>query len=234
MRKNTWPFLIFKTIGLLLLSALTAELLLLGSAAVGNSFLPKFNPSTTSFIQSYEFSHWRGADFQWVPLEQISPTLIRAVLVAEDDAFFEHEGLDLKELKASWEKNLKKKRIVRGGSTLTMQLVKNLYLSPSRNPIRKFNEMILALDLESKANKGRILEVYLNIAQWGEGIYGAQAASRRYFKKDARNLSPTEAAYLAAILPNPVYFTKKANGRLRYRQAMILQRMGGRKLPPGL
>jgi monofunctional biosynthetic peptidoglycan transglycosylase len=218
----------------MILSGLVAELLILGSAAVGNSFLPKWNPSTTAFIQDYEFSHWRGAEFQWVSLDQISPSLIRAVLVAEDDAFFEHEGLDLKELKESWEKNLKKKRIVRGGSTLTMQLVKNLYLSPSRNPIRKFNEMVLAVDLESKTTKPRILEVYLNIAQWGKGIYGAQAASRHYFQKDARNLSAGEAAYLAAILPNPVYFVERARGRARVRQTLILRRMGGRALPPGL
>jgi monofunctional biosynthetic peptidoglycan transglycosylase len=221
-------------LALILISALAAELLLLGSAAVGNSFLPKWDPGTTAFIQDYEFSHWRRADFQWTPLSQISTHLIRAVLVAEDDAFFEHEGLDLKELKASWEKNLKRKRIVRGGSTLTMQLVKNLYLSPSRNPIRKFNEIVLALDLEAKASKRRILEVYLNVAEWGEGIFGAQAASHYYFQKDAQQLTVSEAAYLASILPNPVYLSQKAKGRARYRQNLILQRMGARILPPDI
>lgn len=222
---------ILRGLGLLILAAVSAEILLLGSAAVGNSFLAKWNPSTTAFMQSYEWSHWRRVEFHWVPLSQISTALIRAVLVAEDDAFFEHEGLDLKELKASWEKNLKKKKIVRGGSTLTMQLVKNLYLSSSRNPIRKFNEMVLAMDLESKTDKARILEVYLNIAEWGEGIYGAQAASQYYFKKKARDLTSSEAAFLASILPNPIYLGQKAKGRARYRQNLILQRMGGRSLP---
>ena len=220
--------------GILILSALVAELLLLGSAAVGNSFLSRMNPYTTTFMENYEFSHWRGAELDWTPLSQISPNLIRATLVAEDDAFFEHQGLDMKELKESWEKNLKKGRIVRGGSTITMQVVKNLYLSPSRNPIRKLNEMILALDLESKADKARILEVYLNIAEWGRGIYGAQAASRHYFQKDARQLNTSEAAFLAAILPNPVYLVEQAKGKARYRQNIILGRMGGRELPPDL
>jgi monofunctional biosynthetic peptidoglycan transglycosylase len=218
----------------MLLSALVAELLLLGSAVIGNSFLSRLNPTTTTFMENYEFSHWRGANMHWVPLNQISPNLIRAALVAEDDAFFEHEGLDIKELKESWEKNLKKKRIVRGGSTITMQVVKNLYLSSTRNPIRKLNEIILAVDLETKATKSRILEVYLNIAEWGRGIYGAQAASRFYFQKEARYLSATEAAFLAAILPNPIYLVEHAKGRVRNRQNMILHRMGGRALPQGL
>lgn len=177
---------------------------------------------------------WKGNSYQWISLSQISPNLMRAVLVAEDDAFFDHEGLDMKQMKKSWKVNLKKKKIVRGGSTLTMQLVKNLYLSESRNPLRKINEIILALDLEAKASKARILELYLNMAQWGQNLFGAEAASRHYFKKSAKRLSRGEAAYLAAILPNPIYMTQGGKRRAAWRKRMILRRMARRNLPKEL
>lgn len=193
--------------------------------------MSRWNPKTSAFILDYELSHRRLARRHWVGIEGISPSLIRAVLVAEDDAFFEHGGVDFKEFKASWKTNLRKKRIVRGGSTLTMQLIKNLYLTPRKNPVRKFNEIVLAMDLESKLTKRRILELYLNMIQWGEGIYGAEAASRHYFNKRAGNLTAWEAAYLAAILPNPVYFASKGRARARVRQKIILGRMAGRWLP---
>ena len=198
---------------------------------MGNSLLKRWNPKTTAFMASERLQHWQGNQFQWVGLDRISPSLMRAVLVAEDDAFFDHEGVDLDEMKKSWEINLKRKKIVRGGSTLTMQLVKNLYLSDAKNPLRKLNEILLAFDLERKVSKRRILELYLNVAQWGEGLFGAEAASRHYYQKSANQLSSNEAAYLAAILPNPVYLTGKGLKRAQWRQRMILRRMGRRSLP---
>ncbi len=229
--QKSWFHRILAILGLVLLAILTTEIFYVGSALMGNSFLQHTNPKTTAFMSLERLQRWRGNDYQWVALPNISKALIRAVLVAEDDAFFEHEGIDVDEMKKSWRVNLKRKKIVRGGSTLTMQLVKNLYLSPAKNPFRKLNEIILAYDLEHKLTKARILELYLNVAQWGEGIFGAEAASRHYFKKSAADLTRGEAAYLAAILPNPVYLTGKGSKRAQWRKNMILRRMKRRTLP---
>jgi monofunctional biosynthetic peptidoglycan transglycosylase len=228
-KTNKHPLL--KLSAWVVLAMISLQALWLGSAMVGNSFLRSWNPATSAFILAYEWSHFRLASIYWKPLEDISPNLIRAVLVAEDDAFLEHEGLDLKEFKESWEVNWERKKIVRGGSTLTMQLVKNLYLSPSKNPLRKLHEILLAFDLENKVGKRRIMELYLNVVQWGEGIYGAEAASRHYFNKSAQHLSPTQSAYLAAILPNPIYLTGSGRTRAHRRKNIILRRMARRPLP---
>ena len=118
-----------------------------------------------------------------MPYERISPHLKRAVLVAEDSAFWQHGGVDFEQLKESMEANFEQGRFARGGSTITQQLAKNLYLSPSRNPIRKLRELIIARRLEAALSKRRILEIYLNVVEWGDGIYGAEAASRVYFHK---------------------------------------------------
>src|SRR5262249_38583056 len=139
--------------------------------------------------------------------------------------------VNVEEFKKSWELDWKKKKFVRGGSTITMQLVKNLYFSPSKNPIRKLNEILLALDMEHKLSKDRILEVYLSIVEWGSGIYGAENASRHYFNKGADQLNASEAAFLAAILPNPTYLTTAGSSRAQYRKLKILRRMGGQPLP---
>lgn len=214
-----------------ILAFISLQALWVGSAMVGNSFLGSWNPTTSAFILAYEWSHFRLASIHWKPLEDISPSLIRAVLVAEDDAFLDHEGLDLKEFKESLEINWERKKFVRGGSTLTMQLVKNLYLSPSKNPLRKLHEILLAFDLESKVSKRRIMELYLNVVQWGEGIYGAEAASQHYFNKGAKHLNPTQSAYLAAILPNPIFLTGSGRRRADRRKNIILRRMARRPLP---
>lgn len=225
---------ILAILGIFLLGFLAMETTLILSGMVGNSRIRTHNPSTTSFIRVYEMRSGKRVQLQWLPIKSISNNLIRAVLVAEDDAFFDHEGLDLKEMKKSWEINIKKKRIVRGGSTLTMQLVKNLYLSGSKSPLRKLNEIILALDLDYKVSKGRILEVYLNVVEWGGGIYGAEAASQHYFNQSAKSLSSSQAAYLAALLPNPIYLSGKGKRRATRRQSIILRRMGRRPLPKDL
>lgn len=210
------------------------EALILGSGLMGNALLNILNPDTSSFINQYELAHGKMVRLQWLPLKQVSRNMIRGVIVAEDDAFFDHEGLDLKEMKASWHLNWKKKKIVRGGSTITMQLVKNLYLSNKKNPLRKINEILLALDMENKVSKVRILEVYLNIAEWGRGIYGVEAASKHYFGISAKSLSPGQAAYLAALLPNPTYLSGKGSHRASMRKSIILRRMAKRPLPKEL
>lgn len=194
------------------------------------SSLAYHNPKTSAFIQRYLKTCNNPCPFQqnWKPLPEISKNLQEAVLIGEDDAFFEHEGIDTEAIKESIELNLKKKKLVRGGSTLTQQLAKNLYLSPSKNPWRKAKEILIALLMEKLLSKQRILEIYLNIIEWGKGIYGAQAASQFYFKKDASNLTAPEAAYLAAIIPNPALYTSQWSRRALNRKKIILRRMGYR------
>lgn len=217
-------------LGIFFLAVLVLEGLTLFSNMAGNSALPYKNPDTSAFIRAYEWRNKKKIRLEWRILAQISDNLKRAVLVAEDDTFFEHEGLNVEELKKSWELNWKKKKIIRGGSTITMQLVKNLYFSSSKNPFRKLNEILLALDMECKLSKDRILEIYLNIVEWGDGIYGAEAASRHYFNKGADQLSYSEAAYLAAILPNPTYLTTLGTRRAQNRKFRILRRMNNQPL----
>ena len=140
---------------------------------------------------------------RWVTLERISPHLRDAVLVAEDARFFTHDGFDWNEIRHSAQRNLKSRKIVRGGSTITQQLAKNLWLSTAQTPWRKFEEMILAVRLEHSLTKRRILELYLNTIEWGDGVYGAEAASRHWFGVSAAALDPAQAIRLAAVIINP-------------------------------
>jgi monofunctional biosynthetic peptidoglycan transglycosylase len=158
----------------------------------------------------------------WVPYGAIADPLKKAVLLAEDAAFFSHSGVDLKELKESLKKDWETLSFKRGGSTITMQLAKNLYLNPSKNPLRKAKEIIIAWQLERALSKHRILELYLNIVEWGPQIYGAEAAARHYFGKSAGSLSAVEAATLAAVLPSPRHSREKST---TYRRNLILGRM---------
>jgi monofunctional glycosyltransferase len=172
---------------------------------------------------------------QWVPYSRISGTLKRAVLVAEDSGFWEHEGVDLEAVQRAVEVNLEKREFALGASTITQQLAKNLYLSPSKNPIRKLRELWIARRLEIELPKARILELYLNSIEWGDGIYGAEAAARSYFGKSAAALGPDEAALLAGSIINPrVYSPANPNGRLRARQRLIRSRMGFFEPPPAV
>lgn len=158
----------------------------------------------------------------WVPISQISPYLIKAVLIAEDDKFYKHEGFDFEAIEKALEKNLQAGRIKYGGSTISQQTAKNLFLSPSKNPIRKIQEVILTYRLEKTLTKKRILEIYLNIAEWGEGLFGIEAASRHYFGKSAKNLTPWEAALLAAVLPNPLKFNPLSNNKYVIKRATLI------------
>lgn len=157
---------------------------------------------------------------QWVPLARISPYLIKAVLIAEDDKFWTHDGFDFDAIQKALAEDLKARRFKRGGSTVSQQLAKNLYLSPSKNPLRKIREAILTWRLEHVLTKRRILELYLNVVEWGEGgIFGIEMASRRYFGKSASELGPEEAARLAAVLPNPRRYHPLGDSRFVERRA---------------
>jgi len=139
----------------------------------------------------------------WVPFSKISPYLVKAVLIAEDDKFWKHEGFDYEAIQKAIEKDLKAKKFKSGGSSITQQLARNLYLSPEKSMIRKISEAIITRRMEQTLSKKRILELYLNVVEWGDGIFGAEAASRHYYGKPSSELTPEEAARLAAVLPNP-------------------------------
>ena len=163
---------------------------------------------------------------RWVPYERISRNLKRAVMASEDAKFLQHEGFDWEGMQTAWEKNLKKGRIVAGGSTISQQLAKNLMLSGERTLVRKGQEFVLTLALEVLLPKQRILEIYLNHVEWGEGVFGAEAAARHYFKKPAAQLSAWEAARLAVMLPRPRYFEKRPQSTyLAERTQTIVNRM---------
>lgn len=189
------------------------------------------NPETTAFMERRKRQlrrQGKNDDLRhtWVRYERISPHLRRGVLVAEDNQFYEHEGVDVEAMKEALKRDWKRRRITHGGSTITQQLAKNLYLSSSRNPIRKVREYFIARSLEKHLSKKRILELYLNVVEFGERVYGAEAAAQHYFGVSAAGLSARQAALLAGCLPNPrVMNPGDPNGRLRARQRMILSRM---------
>jgi len=190
------------------------------------------NPTTTAFMELRD-QEARAAGRtprrlqRWTSYGRISPDLKRAVLVAEDDAFWQHEGVDLEQLQQSIEADWARGRFARGGSTITQQLAKNLYLSPSKNPVRKLRELIIARRLEAELKKARILELYLNVIEWGDGVYGIESAARTYYRKSASELGPAEAALLAAAIVNPRLLNPAhPTARLIRRQQLILRRMG--------
>lgn len=195
--------------------------------------LAKVNPSSTAFSdlrarEAEEAGKPAKHVQRWIGYRRISPTLTRAVLVAEDAAFWQHDGVDYDELQKSIELDWARGQLMRGASTITQQLAKNLYLSPSKNPLRKFRELLIARRLEGELTKTRILELYLNLIEWGDGIYGIEAASQAYFHKSAASLAPSEAALLAGAIINPrVLNPNKPTQRLLRRQQIILRRMGG-------
>ena len=215
--------------GLLLLTAL---FLLMQLWYLGHVLWWKaFDPSSTAFMEAgLERLQEKKPDaelrYRWVDYDKVSMHLKRAVIAAEDSRFLEHEGFDWEGIEKAVEKNLKKGKIVAGGSTISQQLAKNLFLSASRNPFRKLQEAVITVMIESLWSKRRILEVYLNVIEWGNGVYGAEAASRRYFRSPAAGLGPDQAAHLAAMIPNPRYYEthRSARGLLR-RQGIIAARM---------
>lgn len=181
------------------------------------------NPTRTRFMEIYldrmeDTGENPTLQHIWRPMEQISPYLAQAVLLAEDDTFYKHSGFDWDSFRQAMKKNWKDKAFTRGASTITQQLVKNLYLTPSKNPWRKLREWIITYQTEQTLTKKRILDLYLNIAEWGPGIYGAEAASRHYFGKSSSALTPHQAAFLASILPNPKFYSARPNGKVMTRR----------------
>jgi monofunctional biosynthetic peptidoglycan transglycosylase len=195
------------------------------------------NPKTTAFMELREHDAAVAGKPEkraqrWVPYSRISINLRRAVLAAEDNAFFEHEGIDIAEIKKSIQTSIEKGESLRGASTITQQLAKNLYLSPSRDPLRKMKELMITWRLETALSKARILEIYLNVIEWGDRVWGAEAAARTYFGVPASALSREQAALLAGAIINPrVYRPSNPRGRLLRRQQIILARMPGYEPP---
>jgi len=195
------------------------------------------NPDMTAFMrQQLAAMQEKNPDAklvqQWVPYERISANLKRAVIASEDANFSDHDGVDWDALEKAFERNEKRKKVTHGGSTITQQLAKNLFLSGSRSYLRKGQELIIAYMLEGLLDKRRIFEIYLNVVEFGRGVYGAEAAARHYYKIPAAKLGASQAARLAVMLPNPRYYDKHRDTRyLNRRTAIILKRMGSADLP---
>lgn len=216
------------------------------------------NPTTTALIEErLAKARAEGREPKkymiWMPIDQISPNLQRSVIAGEDARFVEHNGFDWEAIQKAWEEAVKEGEkeakeegdydpndwipplpsFKRGASTITQQLAKNLYLSEERSLVRKLREAVITYFLERELSKKRILEIYLNVIEWGDGIYGAEAASRTYFKKSASDLTPAEAAYLSAMIPSPlnVFNPKKHPKRVARRQRIILRYMNYVKIP---
>ena len=245
---------LFRLLCLVLLAGLSLQLYFVGRIAL----MATINPESTAFERSAAYSvttrtgglKWRQ---EWVPYSNISDNLKRAVIASEDASFTDHEGLDMEALEKAWDKNAKAEQKVQqqpgksavnkpdtplkpakivGGSTITQQLAKNLFLSGERTLLRKGQELVLTLLLEKLLDKERILEIYLNSVEWGEGVFGAEAAAQHYYRKSADKLSAFEAARLAVMLPRPKYFETRPNsGYLSSRASTIAARMGGVELP---
>jgi monofunctional biosynthetic peptidoglycan transglycosylase len=169
---------------------------------------------------------------QWVPYERISPHLKRAIVASEDAKFVDHEGFDWDGIQKALEKNQRRGRTVAGGSTISQQLAKNLFLTPTKSYFRKAEEAIITLMLEALWSKRRILEVYLNVIEWGNGVFGAEAAARHYFGTSAASLGPEQAARLAGMVPNPRFYDRNRNAPgLARKAAIILGRMPAAEVP---
>lgn len=184
----------------------------------------------SQFIRQYiadraDHPQWPALRWRPVSIDRISPHMVKAVVVAEDSRFYQHEGIDTEAFKKAMEYNLSQKRMIYGASTISQQTVKNVFLSPSRNPLRKWHELWITLGMEQNLTKRRILELYLNVAEFGRGIYGVEAAARHYWGVGAAHLTPVQAAQLAATLPAPVnhnpatrtkFFVKRQEKLMRY------------------
>jgi len=197
----------------------------------------KFNPHSTAFMNDrlsiiQEKKPDAKLQYQWVNYNQISNHLKRAVIAAEDARFTEHNGFDWEGIQNAYEKNLKKGKIVAGGSTISQQLAKNLFLSSKRTPWRKIQEVIITVMLETVMTKKRILEIYLNVIEWGNGVFGAEAAAKHYYKSNANSLNSFQSAKLASMIPNPRFYDQHQNTRYLTRKTnTIVSRMRLVKTP---
>lgn len=244
---------LLRWLGLVLLAALALQLFFVARIAL----MLVLDPQSTAFQRSEAWRLWHDKGTlrwhqQWVPYGQLSEQLKRAVIASEDDGYSSHDGVDWEALEKAWARNARAEeraekraaaparsnrrntrgpRII-GGSTITQQLAKNLFLSGERTLLRKGQELVLTMLLEALLDKRRILEIYLNSVEWGEGVFGAQAAAEHYFHKSAARLSAYEAARLAVMLPRPKYFEKgPGSAYLASRAGTIVARMGEAQLP---
>ena len=235
--RSSWPVLLWKAfcyaLGALVLGAAALQLWFLGHLV----YWKTFNPSSTAFMQR-RLDALRAKDpraqlrRQWVPYDAISINLKRAVVVAEDARFLDHEGFDWQAIQGAMAKNEHRGKVVAGASTISQQLAKNLFLSGERSWLRKGEEAAITWMMERTLSKRRILEIYLNVAEWGDGVFGAEAAARYHFGVPASQLAPEQAAWLAAILPNPR--TYRRGGITSYtlgRAQVIFERMPGAQIP---
>ncbi|MBI4676957.1 MAG: monofunctional biosynthetic peptidoglycan transglycosylase [Elusimicrobia bacterium] len=197
--------------------------------------LKRSNPKTTCYVelrraQAAKRGKKLQIRMQWVPWDRISEHLKHAVFIAEDDMFYQHQGVDWEAVRVAFAKDWEEKRLAYGGSTITQQVARNLYLSPSKNPLRKVKEILVAYKLEKVLGKRRIFELYLNIAEWGKGIFGAEAAAQAYFGKPAADLTVDEAVALAVVLPSPKRWSPAKRGRYverNMRRVMARMRASG-------
>lgn len=223
---------VVKIFGLILLLMLLGIGLLIDSIP-GVSEIESYRPESTVYkLDHFDWNKKILAPIKkFVPLNQISPELRTAVIISEDDTFFGHSGINLTELKKAFQENLKKKRYARGASTITMQVARNAFLTKQKSLVRKLKEIILAKRIENIWSKQKIFEYYLNIAEWGNNIYGAEAAARYYFDKPASRLDLAEAALLAGILPNPIVLNPFDNwSGAKKRQLRVLKLMRNARL----
>jgi monofunctional biosynthetic peptidoglycan transglycosylase len=227
----------FSYVGALVGVVLIAFLAYQGYVLVKLWWWTDHNPSTTAFMEArlgamQEKNPVAKLKNQWVPYSKISSHLKRAILVAEDDKFADHEGFDWEGMQKALEKNQKKGKVVAGGSTISQQLAKNLFLSGERSLTRKGEEAIITYMMEWMMDKERILEIYLNVIEWGDGVFGAEAAARHYFGVGASQLSSEQAAKLAAIVPRPRFYDHNRNAPWLLRKTqIILERMPRAQLP---
>jgi monofunctional biosynthetic peptidoglycan transglycosylase len=183
------------------------------------AYLKKHNPEKTAFME-YREKTWQQKKLKkkikkiWVPISEVSPYVMKAVIIAEDSKFWSHEGFDFEAIQKALEKDIKKSKIQAGGSTISQQLAKNLYLSPDKDFIRKLKEAILTWRIENQLSKRRILELYVNVVEWGDGVFGIEAAAQKHYGKHASQLTARQAARLASILPNPRRY--KPNSESKY------------------
>ncbi|HLO64684.1 MAG TPA: monofunctional biosynthetic peptidoglycan transglycosylase [Azonexus sp.] len=195
------------------------------------------NPGETKFMEIrlaelHQKNPQAQLQQQWVPYERISPHLKRAIIAAEDAKFVDHEGFDWEGMQKAMERNQKRGRFVAGGSTISQQLAKNLFLTPTKSYFRKAEEAIITLMLENLWSKRRIFEVYLNVIEWGNGVFGAEAAARHYYNVSAAQLGPEQAARLAGMVPNPRYYDRNRGAPgLGRKTAIILGRMPSADVP---
>ena len=229
-----WALRTFAAIVGLLIAAFLAYQ---GYVAVRLWWWNDHNPTSTAFMDARlaamrEKSPAARIQQQWVPYAKLSNNLKRAILVAEDDKFVDHEGFDWDGIQKALEKNEKKGKIVAGGSTISQQLAKNLFLSGDRSMIRKGEEALITVMMEHLLDKERILEIYLNVIEWGDGVFGAEAASRHYYGVSAAQLTVEQAAKLAAMVPRPRFYDRNRNAPwLMKKTQIIIERMPRAQLP---